>query len=184
MSTRPAYLIAYGFLLLMLGFFLAFGMVVRLIEPGFSLEFSLLRRVSVRSCHGNLRRCGLSTSEALDAPSGRSARPVRRGAPGLPWDFRTLTSLAWIRAWIEERARLPRPLLVPARAGDLGKRAGPWDPFFSRGPFVPGNGITLQLRVLGTPCEGRRTVRASWQGANIYPPNFRNDESALCLKSR
>lgn len=39
MSTRPAYLIAYGFLLLMLGFFLAFGMVVRLIEPGFLLSF-------------------------------------------------------------------------------------------------------------------------------------------------
>lgn len=39
MRTSPVHLITYGFLLLLLGFLLAFGMVVGVIEPGFLLSF-------------------------------------------------------------------------------------------------------------------------------------------------
>ena len=39
MSTSPVHLIIYGFLLLLIGFLLAFGMVIGLIEPGFLLSF-------------------------------------------------------------------------------------------------------------------------------------------------
>ncbi len=39
MRTSPVHLIIYGFLLLLIGFLLAFGMVIGLIEPGFLLSF-------------------------------------------------------------------------------------------------------------------------------------------------
>ena len=39
MPTSPLYLILYGFFLLLFGFLLAFGMVVRVIEAGFLLSF-------------------------------------------------------------------------------------------------------------------------------------------------
>lgn len=39
MRTSPVHLMIYGFLLLLLGFLLAFGMVVRVIEAGFLLSF-------------------------------------------------------------------------------------------------------------------------------------------------
>ena len=39
MRTSPVHLTVYGFLLLLIGFLLAFGMVIGLIEPGFLLSF-------------------------------------------------------------------------------------------------------------------------------------------------
>ncbi len=39
MSTSPLRLMFYGFLLLLLGFLLAFGMVIKIIEAGFLLSF-------------------------------------------------------------------------------------------------------------------------------------------------
>jgi len=39
MPTSPLRLILYGFLLLLLGFLLAFAMVIKIIEAGFLLSF-------------------------------------------------------------------------------------------------------------------------------------------------
>ena len=39
MRTSPLNLMIYGFLLLLLGFLLAFGMVIGVLEPGFLLSF-------------------------------------------------------------------------------------------------------------------------------------------------
>lgn len=39
MPTSPIHLIIYGFLLLLFGFLLAFGMVIKVIEAGFLLSF-------------------------------------------------------------------------------------------------------------------------------------------------
>ena len=39
MPSSPLHLILYGFLLLLLGFLLAFAMVLKLIEAGFLLSF-------------------------------------------------------------------------------------------------------------------------------------------------
>jgi len=39
MPSSPLHLILYGFFLLLFGFLLAFGMVIRIIEAGFLLSF-------------------------------------------------------------------------------------------------------------------------------------------------